>query len=112
MSDPSHTPGPWHVIYVEAGEAPGSRAFVVSRAKKNSLGGHLPLGRAEFDRALIAAAPDLLDALEGLLQLAEAGIPALVARSHPEEQSGHEDGYIAMLDAARAAIAAAKGGTL
>lgn len=112
VAAPQHTPGAENVR--------DWLAFEARRGQRRGLPASLPPLRAiaellkERDELVAAlreraAAPDLLAALEGLLPLAEAGIPALVARSHPEEQSGHEDGCIAMLDAARAAIAAAKG---
>lgn len=87
----SHTPGPW--TYSPAANDGGLiRSFTANGNLSSSIASaHHRIDRAEFEgnARLIAAAPDLLNALEVLASAAEArGIPA---------------------DAARAAIAKAKG---
>ena len=59
--------------------------------------------------ALQQSNADLLAACEALFPMAEAGIPALLESSHPEERDGHHDAWLAKLDIARAAIAKARG---
>jgi hypothetical protein len=82
----AHTPGPWHYqdesdAYTHIVRGPKGE-FVVSAPQDTS-------GTAEADTRLIAAAPEMLEALEGVLRVAD--------RKTKE------------FDAARAAIQKAKG---
>lgn len=56
---------------------------------------------------LMAAAPELAEALRVLLPMAEAGVASILARSSPEDRPGHRDGLESTLDVARAALAKA-----
>ncbi len=56
MSD--HTPGPWHTTGTQHEEVRNGDGFLVCKARTD-------------DARLIAAAPDLLEALEDLLPLLE-----------------------------------------
>lgn len=75
------TPGPW---VVDSGEALNVRAphgGIVAQLHhlkgRHGMGGRLPDGEAVANARLIAAAPDMLDALEGLLN----ALPS--ATTHP-----------------------------
>lgn len=73
------------------------------------LDGEIEKAKGATPGNILAAAPELLEALKSLLPLAENGIPALLENSHPEERPGHHDGLLAVIDTARAAIAKAEG---
>ena len=86
-----HTPGPWIVDALRYGydiSAPEARCLITTSSDPKMVWG--AIGR-EADARLIAAAPELLEALESLLAQVE--------------QYGHKP----ECDAARAAIAKAKG---
>jgi hypothetical protein len=89
----THTPGPWKFALFE--HAP-NEAFVQWRAGYAEVHGSRA-GR-EANARLIAAAPDLLAALQALVDLDDGDSPALWAHSGDFER-------------ARAAIAKATGGT-
>lgn len=57
MTTAKHTPGPWHL------DRDGDGVVMISRAD----GGHIGQMFFDGDRELVAAAPDLLDALESLV---------------------------------------------
>jgi len=84
----AHTPGPWHFdgesIYNDAAE------IIVLRLKSNSYNSAVNIANAR----LIAAAPELLAALQGILYAINVRI---------------DDPRIKYFDAARAAIAHAEG---
>ena len=86
-----HTPGPWAYDRNQETLTGADGAHVMT------LGDCWPQGGNpnEWDAALIAAAPDLLEALEGMMSCFDDGVG--------EHWSAKE------LDAARAAIARAKG---
>lgn len=92
----THTPGPWHINTLETVPASihACRGHVatVSRGSLNEIGAD----EIEANTRLIAAAPDLLAALEAL----ESGVRLWISR-------GVSDADLA---SARAAIAKAKGG--
>lgn len=92
MTQTAHTPAPWLAEdYAGAGSADW---YVVPHDHKGTIAALTGLG-AEANARLIAAAPDLLEALEELRRcLIDQGFP--------------DDGH--MLTTARAAIAKAKGG--
>ena len=107
MSSPrQHTPGPWDV------EPKGSRHFVDGADGLTvaylDRAGVRERAEIEANARLIAAAPELLEALEGAEELAEGAIKLL-------RQLDMETGRIAaecVLRDARAAIAKATGGAL
>jgi len=94
MSAANHTPGPWSVVELTPNtvQTPSGRISVNWNATHDD---GKRLNEAEANARLIAAAPELLDALELALEIIEATGPG----SYPvaEEQI-------------RAAIAKAKGG--
>jgi len=61
-----HTPGPWEVVH--HGNGTGSREWAV--CPKGSLQG-IAIWLTEADARLMAAAPDLLEALQGVLRVAD-----------------------------------------
>jgi hypothetical protein len=116
MSEAQHTPGPWVAdVSMVSGRVKNS---VFSGPHKNQIlsTARDPYGDdnavAEANARLIAAAPDLLAALEDLLTFDRVERPAF--RSKPMGASGSEariqqDKMVALEDAARAAIAKATG---
>jgi hypothetical protein len=117
---PTHTPGPWRVkqtgftyfrdLTILGADWHGEETPIAAALVRNAL--H-PYGRADKARAeieanamLIAAAPDLLAALEKAAELAEGAVELL-------RQLDMESGRVAaecVLRDARAAIAKATGG--
>jgi hypothetical protein len=90
-----HTPGPWHI-----GMKPGPMIYGSDSSQVADLRGDLlDRGEAQANAALIAAAPDLLAALQWLLQ-------------HDPDGDGGAPDYKELrhiCDTARAAIAKATG---
>lgn len=92
-----HTPGPWHLSYMNG-------IMHISAGAKYSPVASSPTGVAEADARLIAAAPELLEALEWcanhLSQIAKMDYPGVSeeARMFNSERN------------ARAALAKATGG--
>lgn len=99
MSETKHTPGPWFVTgamtkYIEARIGCGMVQEVAAVGPTDADGGY---GEQQHANAsLVAAAPELLDALEDALHGVEG--------NHPLDADIHS-----WQDAARAAIAKAKG---
>ena len=91
-----HTPGPW---YADGREVRGAGSWTIAQ------GFHTPDGAVERNARLIAAAPDLLAALQG-------AIGALEFSQDYHRDLGNEDQAFAAdrLDAARAALAKATAG--
>lgn len=89
MNTTQHTPGPW---YLDAHDERGW--FLLSESGPDIMAE--PFDCADADARLIAAAPDLLSALEGMLEHADMG------------EINDED-TLEAVNAARAAIAKAKG---
>ena len=97
-----HTPGPWRIE-----PRPGS--YMIQSDHTAPIPGRMPLienvaevhgglsGQGHMDALLIAAAPDMLTALHGLLDVVNVRI---------------DDPRIKQFDAARAAVAKAEGRTL
>lgn len=100
MSNAQHTPGPWETLTFSNHELQTDFAMV-------KIGGRVHMvGYSDEDKAnarLIAAAPELLDALKLLLEHAEG----LIAEEYPK--SMHKE-QMAQFDSYRAAIAKATGG--
>ncbi len=103
----SHTKGPWevHPRYPASIRVRGGTANVASVSKRNGL--HIsnpPEEEAYANAHLIAAAPDLLEALEGMLNMHYRLLEKL-----PDQEVGF--GFASMLiiarDKAKAAIAKA-----
>ena len=63
----THTPGPWEVGKVVLAEC-DDRAFVMSTITGESITGWGCVTQSRANAALIAAAPELLEACEDLLQ--------------------------------------------
>jgi hypothetical protein len=103
-----HTPGPWHVVCHTSEDGrigPGDDWTVYGRNTTHAIafeGGHNP--HAEADARLIAAAPDLLEALQALLELdVYADCPGLVS------VGGYDNSDAEEVIKARAAIQRAVG---
>jgi hypothetical protein len=99
----AHTPGPWHVYAVYAHveirareDSDASVALIFPRANDS-----VASDAARANARLIAAAPDLLEALQRLLPHAAW----MQSCSHDDEGIGRD------LERARAAIGAATGGS-
>jgi hypothetical protein len=90
-----HTPGPWSLDELDSA---GSIAIYQLNAPTRSALAELeiPDVESEANARLIAAAPELLDALENLLALVEGECPSLLEDDHHYTQ-------------VKAAIAKAKG---
>ena len=103
-----HTPGPWRVgdagatVYGPKRED-GSLPTVVAKVSRSPLAGD----RVKANARLIAAAPELLAALEGLLDLAECEAYTRLECGADADERKELD---RLLCAACAAIAKAKGG--
>lgn len=106
MSAAKHTPGPWqvHMSHVYGSEPTSVMVAQVLSADPHHMA----------DRCLIAAAPELLEALEAVTDSLEAELQA----RYPVEAEGHSpypdmkrrfDRDMAEVAAARAAIAKARG---
>jgi hypothetical protein len=107
MGDATHTPGPWspvngNIVRVTARINGGSEHVPVCGVHKSAAFGGTYERRkiAEANTRLIAAAPDLLEALEGLMD----------AWANEGKRPGWVKRFGAAKDAARAAIAKAKAG--
>lgn len=99
MSDKmTHTPGPWTVL--EPVNGFNARIFAAGNIYIGSIGHSDNIGGCNAPNArLIAAAPDMLEALEALLEA-----------SHPISRDKRScDGRVKAKRLARAAIAKAKG---
>lgn len=96
MAAPKHTPGPWYLVGI-TGMASGMGYYAVTSDGEVEICAlrDRPIG----DARLIAAAPDLLEALEALV--AEQNGPPLPGR--------HEASWREAMAKAEAAIAKAKG---
>jgi hypothetical protein len=90
--NPSHTPGPWQFIESDDARVPDR---IVSPAGAAVARGSIGVNRA--DAALIAAAPELLAALQRIVN------------SHGARAALLREGYADAVDEARAAIARATG---
>lgn len=120
-----HTPGPWELlgamnnVYSERGikNASGMTAYendrwhiaqigTVTRCKETAQFEEIPEKELMANARLIAAAPELLEALENLLQYTTEQ-----ARQFDGPFDGDDDFYLFHVNAARAAIAKAKGET-
>jgi hypothetical protein len=105
VSDAKHTPGPWGVYDHESSHYPGIESkcglSVVVWGERGEFCGVRGRNAAEknANARLIAAAPDLLEALQEL-----ATLP--IARNYPEGPCLHRDD----MEMVKKAIAKAKGG--
>jgi hypothetical protein len=92
-----HTPGPW-VVYDDSNDGKTNRIEIAARGKTVAWIYHSVPAEDLPNARLIAAAPDLLDALKNIVNLWD------------HHASAHGDGTIFPLHvAARAAIAKAEG---
>jgi hypothetical protein len=101
MSDtPKHTPGPWEALpYTGAGEF-GSYAILPCDLRLRSVNPDIAAVEQKADAELIAAAPEMLQALKALLSECWGGC----ACTDPSEQEN------AAWDLAKAAVDKAEGG--
>ena len=112
-----HTPGPWRIdskddSHVVAGHGPATMSVAVA-----SFSGVSPDDEDKANARLIAAAPDLLEALEELENVLHHAGPCQCCTGNSESRSqlrgrnedGHEAGCCVLR--ARAAIARAERGT-
>jgi hypothetical protein len=104
-----HTPGPWDIVqdaplnprarFNIGSRGPGGLATYVCTIKTEK---HLALdGNEEANARLIAAAPDLLEALRGLLRETRA--------KNPSPKVGKDFSLLVHIEGARKAIAKAEG---
>ena len=105
-----HTPGPWSVGATRHYKCSGGAEVAIHYGPAESMGnciahayGHGPSGDAEADARLIAAAPELLEALRGMMD-AYADLCDDVTPSYQTYERRK-----ARVDAARVAIAKATG---
>jgi hypothetical protein len=94
-----HTPGPW-VVYEDSDDGKTNRMEIAARGKTVARIYHSVPEEDWPNACLIAAAPDLLEALV----ICEGNIASLLASNHPKI-------YGMWLDVVRAAIAKATGET-
>lgn len=108
MSEQKHTPGPWKEgDYILWPSHSGDAQFPIHAKKRGRIALAL---RKQADARLIAAAPELLEALRGLLPVTFTGNPTRaeeVAHWTREKELGN--GQAAAVLAAYAAIAKATG---
>lgn len=108
MNEAKHTPGPWWVEVDTDPEASWERKWPTIHAEKYEVVGCEGLyGDYETDMAnarLIAAAPDLLDALQGIIGYFDSGNNVPVSQATIKARSDE-------VKSARAAIAKATGGS-
>lgn len=62
----SHTPGPWNAVYTQLNPVDEQFAFCIATDRYDVVSGDMAI-QNEADATLIAAAPDMLEALEALL---------------------------------------------
>ena len=104
MTDMTHTPGPWLIADTTVYSLQSDGHVLVNRFSAHVQTGvgrdaqRTPLAELEANARLMAAAPDLLAALQGLMQF----VPAAILTAGPGRLSAWMD--------ARAAIARATGG--
>jgi hypothetical protein len=73
-NETKHTPGPWHVAF--GGKDTDDYAIIGSKFSERAICNMEPRDYVQANARLIAAAPELLEALKGLLdQLNGIGIP-------------------------------------
>ena len=100
MSETKHTPGPWKVLSEEAiriKSQDGSLLAMLHHLRGvHGVNGRIPIEEVHANARLIAAAPELLEALKELLGLAERhgwlhvavnNARAAIAKAEGEEQS-------------------------
>lgn len=104
----SYTPGPWKVVEGNCGELlglVGNSGAVAMLGKKSAINSH--------DAALIAAAPELFEALSALLSNKHINLGDLVYAIREREGEGWDGPSVTAwsnaVDAARKAIAKARG---
>lgn len=77
MSKPKHTPGPWSVgRYPDDGSlAVVNEKLTIALMDQSFYGNQISKEKCEANAQLIAAAPDMLEALQDAVNWAEAGKP-------------------------------------
>ena len=70
MTNSKHTPGPWHCTKKHARQISDGRGFKIAKCLISTKGTNfeLPANQAEANARLIAAAPALMEALEGAVK--------------------------------------------
>jgi hypothetical protein len=98
MAEQKHTPGPWRIVKTDgfSGIVGNDNGDIVT-----------PTGPRLSDARLIAAAPELLEALRGFANLAEYSdiVNSMATVLRPHERAG----FVESFSKARAAIAKAEG---
>jgi hypothetical protein len=92
----THTPGPWEISKNEAGELD-----ICEAGAGNMLADLAKCKNAEANARLIAAAPDLLEALRGLLRETRQSVPNINVKKHFS--------LMVQMEEAKSAIAKAEG---
>ena len=98
MSEAKHTTGPWNVPFREFTKIKAANGAHIATCHKLTN-----LVNLEANSRLIAAAPDLLEALQGILGYFDSGNSVSVSQATIKASSDE-------IKAARAAIAKATGG--
>lgn len=97
----AHTPGPWSVLTGTA-EIIGSDGTMIGSAFIGDDKGEFDVDRVMANARLIAAAPELLDALESIRQY---GIDTLSGRADgPDDREWQRGAVLEMTRRARAAV--------
>lgn len=71
MSEVKHTPGPWHQTRKHPRQISDTRGFKIAKCLTTTKGANFEMtpAEAEANARLIAAAPDMLEALEGFVEM-------------------------------------------
>lgn len=115
MSEQKHTPGPWEIVEYGDDDLPN---LVIHRGKTENRicfmatpGSHGDPGRIEADARLIAAAPDMLEALREILRVRDWAVMAGADKAPLPQDLIRQFALmqIPAIDAARAALSKAEG---
>jgi hypothetical protein len=107
MAEQKHTPGPWSAVGAFIENRNTGTAVCKTMCRFNEEG-HFPVeAEADANARLIAAAPELLEALRGFANLAEYSdiVNSMATVLRPHERAG----FVESFSKARAAIAKAEG---
>ena len=110
MTEQTHTPGPWGTTYVAVQDGSGGECYYDIASEMRKIA-RLP-GWGDVDAAnarLMAAAPDLLDALRDLLQHMEGHHETIECDWSVDGKTGDPCTGCDSIAKARAAIKAAEG---
>ena len=98
MSETKHTPGPWNVFYREGDKYPGIEAGILSIVVYSHIEGDCGVQGSTLEESLanaqlIAAAPELLEACESVMD-AIAGHTDWHPDHEVDDDSWNEDAHI------------------